>query len=73
MSLHVIPIGNDEPYHSTTLECWCGPTQIEPKVIAHNARDNRERYERLGITHPDKKWVTVADHEDIYKPKEFTD
>lgn len=59
--LHCIPVGAGEPVHEAGPQCWCKPTELPDGVTAHNAQDGRERFERQGYTHPDKKWVIVGE------------
>jgi hypothetical protein len=56
---HVIPVGGSEPLHIVSESCWCHPLKGADGIIVHNAKDTRERFERQGLTHPDKKWVLV--------------
>jgi hypothetical protein len=43
--LHVIPIG-DLQVHAAQEICWCHPTETEPGIVVHNAKDCREARER---------------------------
>ena len=56
--IHVIPVGNGEPIHHASEGCWCHP--LKEEIITHHAKDCRERFERQGITHPDKTWVLIS-------------
>lgn len=53
-TIHVIPVGGTEPIHEATSRCWCQPVAWEETpggvVVAHNAKDTRERFERNGET-----------------------
>jgi len=46
---HVLPL-NDWREHSETRDCWCKPALIDEDaggvIVAHNAMDERESYER---------------------------
>lgn len=59
---HIIPVGGNEPAHRADADCWCYPAPVDgiSTVLAHNARDCRERLERQG-----KKawgaWITVEE------------
>lgn len=45
--LHVMPVG-DLREHRDSIDCWCRPTRDdeEPRVVIHNAMDQRETYEK---------------------------
>lgn len=58
--LHVVPIGGEEPEHSHSEECWCSPLASEGgRIFIHHAKDGREKFERFGFTHWDRKWMVV--------------
>jgi len=60
-NVHVIPIG-DERLHSAQLICWCHPIEIEPQLIAHNAKDCREAKERITNEKCSAGWVLIAEY-----------
>lgn len=45
--VHVLPINDLRP-HDQSTECWCRPRRDddEPRVVIHNAMDQRETYEQ---------------------------
>lgn len=40
---HILP-RNDSREHTESKDCWCEPI-IDGTIIAHNALDEREKYE----------------------------
>lgn len=73
MTTHIIPVGSGELPHLADASCGCGPTRTDARTIVHNSGDGRERYERQGLTHPDKSWIIVLSTEPALKELEFTD
>lgn len=72
LRLHVIPIGNGEPWHIAAKTCFCSPSTkripdadevfFVPETVAHNASDGRERFEPHGVKlAQDSHWITVAE------------
>ncbi len=59
MKVHVIPVGGDEPVHHCYIPCFCSPLETKDGLIVHHAQDLREKDERQGRTHPDKKWQVI--------------
>ena len=61
-TLHVIPVGGDEPVHLASGGCWCYPLESAGIIFSHNAKDLREVRERQGIPNPKKiVWVIVEE------------
>ena len=58
--VHIIPIGNQEPLHQASLECWCHPLEKEGVVI-HNAKDCREKLERQGVSGAGGPWCLICE------------
>lgn len=46
VDFHVVPV-DDLREHELAPSCWCTPLRdaIAPKVISHNALDQREKFE----------------------------
>lgn len=59
INIHVIPVGGREPVHVASANCWCFPTWSDGVTI-HNAKDCREKWERINAPHPGQFWVNVA-------------
>lgn len=60
--IHIIPTGSAEPLHHAHSQCWCFPLldhEAGSDLLIHNAKDNRERFERQGITLPNRNWCLV--------------
>lgn len=63
--IHTIPLGGDEPVHMAALNCWCQPIIIpaenagEHDVMAHHAKDQREKFERQGLVKEGLSWGLV--------------
>lgn len=57
MKTHILPL-NDSKVHSLSSECSCHPLCRE-ELAVHHAWDNREKYERQGMTNPAKRWRVV--------------
>ncbi len=58
--IHVIPVGDVE-LHAAQEVCWCHPTEVEPNLFAHNAKDCREARERVGVA-ISKGWISIAEY-----------
>lgn len=58
--IHTVPIGDSEPIHYVTNECWCQPLETN-NLVTHHAKDCREAMERQGIKDPLKPWATVCE------------
>jgi len=56
---HVIPIGDGE-IHNAQLDCFCRPLDKEG-VVVHNAKDCREKYERIGIANRSDGWIIIGE------------
>ena len=58
--IHCIPIGDLE-IHAAQSICWCHPTNTEPLIWVHHAKDGRERFERQGIV-CSPGWINIAEY-----------
>jgi len=58
--IHVVPIG-DEELHAAQEICWCHPTETEPRLWVHNAKDCRESKERATGEKCSDGWISVAE------------
>lgn len=59
--IHVLPVG-DEGIHAAQEICWCHPTEIEPRLWVHNAKDCREAEERITGEKCSDGWVNIAEY-----------
>lgn len=61
--LHIIPAGGSEPIHHAHEGCWCCPLAEEDgRMLTHNAKDGRERWERnnkLTSVRKEGCWVLI--------------
>ena len=60
--IHVIPVGRAEPLHHAHECCWCFPLSEEGgRMLIHNAKDTREKWERNGLINVerDARWVLI--------------
>jgi hypothetical protein len=58
--IHSIPLG-DEQIHSAQEICWCNPTETEPRLWVHNAKDCREAKERATGEKCSDGWINIAE------------
>jgi hypothetical protein len=56
---HSLPIGDAE-IHSAQATCWCHPTETDPGVWVHNAKDCREAHERI-IGQCSVGWIVIME------------
>lgn len=59
--IHVIPIADVE-IHSAQSICWCHPTEVEPMIWVHNAKDCREKEERVTGEKCSAGWINIAEY-----------
>lgn len=59
--IHVLPVGDVE-LHAAQSICWCHPTETEPKLWVHNAKDCREARERATGEKCGDGWVNIAEY-----------
>lgn len=58
--IHVIPVGDVE-IHAAQELCWCHPTETEPRLLVHNAKDCREARERVTGEKCSDGWINIAE------------
>lgn len=59
--IHVLPVGDAE-IHSAQEICWCHPTETEPRLWVHNAKDCREARERATGEKCSDGWINIAEY-----------
>lgn len=59
--IHVLPIGDVE-LHAAQELCWCHPTETEPRLWVHNAKDVREARERATGEKCSDGWINIAEY-----------
>ena len=59
--IHVLPVGDME-IHAAQELCWCHPTETEPRLWVHNAKDCREARERATGKKCSDGWIFIAEY-----------
>ena len=59
--LHVIPLG-DVDVHAAQEICWCHPTETQPGLWVHHAKDCREAQERMHNRGCSEGWTNIAEY-----------
>lgn len=58
--LHCVPV-NDLDIHMGNIECWCHPTETDPGLHVHNAKDCREVAERRNGDRYCHNWTIIRE------------